>query len=250
MSIFKVEQYVCKVCGFNIIGYHPDRCPFCGATSENFITTEDCSKKYDVVSYKVNNKVKRLNSVPSLGLEHAAYSIKIDNSIIWIDCPSTFKADLDRMNKIIFTHHHFLGASNLYREYYTAFVWIHVKDSEHFIARKHPFDKRFEDNFNIDGIEAFHIDGHTPGFTFYIFEDVLFVCDYLIPRNSNNFIFNPYGPSKNTLDGAIKLKEIIENRNLNKVCGYNYVVDFTYWKEKFDLLCSKKAEKPNYKSFN
>jgi len=109
LSIFKVEQYVCKVCGFNIIGYHPDRCPFCGATSENFITTEDCSKKYEVVSYKVSNKIKRLNSVPSLGLEHAAYSIKIDSSIIWIDCPSTFKADLDRMNKIIFTHHHFLA---------------------------------------------------------------------------------------------------------------------------------------------
>ena len=220
-----------------MIGFYPDRCPFCGATNENFITAEECSQNYKIVSYKVNNKIKRLNSFPSLGLEHAAYSIEFDNKIIWIDCPSTFRADLERMDKILFTHHHFLGASNLYREYYTTFVWIHLKDSEHKIAKRHPFDKKFEDNFNLNRIEAFHINGHTPGFTFYIFEDVLFVCDYLIPRN-DKFIFNPYGPSKDTMEGAIKLKKIIETRKLTIVCGYNYVLDFSYWKEKFHLLFS------------
>ena len=218
-----------------MIGFYPNCCPFCGATREHFITAEECSQKYEVISYKVNNKIRRLNSFPSLGLEHAAYSIEIDNKKIWIDCPSTFKTDLERMDKILFTHHHFLGASNLYREYYTAFVWIHTKDSEHTIASKHSFDKKFEHNFDINGIEAFHIDGHTPGFTFYIFEDVLFVCDYLIPRNES-FFFNPYGPSKSTIEGAINLREIIETRILSKVCGYNYVSDFPNWKEQFDLL--------------
>lgn len=235
MSIFTIQQYVCKVCGFNMIGNPPIHCPFCGASWENFITAEECSRKYKVISYEVNNKVNRLNSVPGLGLEHAAYSIEIGNSRIWIDCPSTFSADLDRMDKILFTHHHFLGASNLYRKYYTAFIWIHIRDSEHIIAKNHPFDKKFKNNFNIDGIEAFHIDGHTPGFTFYIFEDVLFVCDYLIPRN-DSFIFNPYGPSKNTIEGAKKLKKIIEANEITIVCGYNYVLDFNSWKEKFDLL--------------
>ncbi len=239
MSIFNAKQYVCKVCGYNLIGYYPNRCPFCGALRENFISSEECSQNYKIIKFKVNNKIERLNSFPSLGLEHAAYSIEIDNKLIWIDCPSTFKANLERMDKILFTHHHFLGASNLYREYYTAFVWIHIRDSEHHIAKKHPFDKKFENNFNIDGIEAFHIDGHTPGFTFYIFEDVLFVCDYLIPRN-DSFIFNPYGPSENTIEGAKKLKKIIENCSFNKVCGFNYVLDFPIWKEKFDLLLNSR----------
>ncbi|MFX1337879.1 MAG: MBL fold metallo-hydrolase [Promethearchaeota archaeon] len=245
MSIFNIEQYVCKVCGFNMIGYHPNRCPFCGALSNNFITAEECSQNYEIVSNKVKNKVKRLNSYPNLGLEHAAYSIEIDGKRIWIDCPSTFNADLERMDKILFTHHHFLGASNLYREYYTAFIWIHIRDSEFDIAKKHPFDKKFENNFNIDGIKAFHIDGHTPGFTFYIFEDILFVCDYLIPKKGN-FIFNPYGPSKNTIEGAIKLKKIIEPRNISIVCGYNYVLDYPYWKEKFDQLSLKMCKKIKY----
>lgn len=236
LSIFEIEQYVCKVCGFNMIGYHPDHCPFCGAPSDNFITAKECSQSYEVVSTKVNNKVERLNSFPSLGLEHAAYSIEIDGKRIWIDCPSTFRADLERMDKILFTHHHFLGASNLYREYYTAFVWIHMRDSKHNIAKNHPFDNKFENNFNINGIESFHINGHTPGFTFYIFEDILFVCDYLIPRK-DSFIFNPYGPAIATREASENLKAILEKRKLSIVCGYNYVLNFPYWKEKFDLLC-------------
>jgi hypothetical protein len=220
-----------------MIGNPPTHCPFCGASWENFITAEECSHNYKVVSIKVNNKVRRLNSDPRLGLEHAAYCIEANNSRIWIDCPSTFNADLDRVDKILFTHHHFLGASNIYREYYTAFVWIHTKDSENSLAKRHPFDKKFENNFNINGIEAFHIDGHTPGFTFYMYEDVLFVCDYLIPKK-DIFIFNPYGPSKNTIDGAKKLRNIIEMRELSIVCGYNYVLDYQIWKENFDQLLS------------
>ena len=237
MSIYNIKQYVCKVCGFNMIGNPPTHCPFCGASWENFITAEECSQRYKVESYKVNDKVNRLNSVPILGLEHAAYSIEIDNARIWIDCPSTFNADLDRMDKILFTHHHFLGASNLYRGYFTVFTWIHMKDSQHSIAKNHPFDKKFEEDFIINGIEGYHIDGHTPGFTFYIFEEVLFICDYLIPRN-NSFIFNPYGPSANTIDGAKKLKKLIKNRKLTIVCGYNYVMNYHNWKNQFESLLS------------
>jgi len=235
LSIFNVGQYVCRVCGYNLIGFFPYRCPFCGALRENFITAEECSQNYKIIKFKVNNKIERLNSFPSLGLEHAAYSIKIDNRVIWIDCPSTFKKDLEPMDKILFTHHHFLGASNLYRAYYTAFTWINKNDSEHMIALRHPFDKKFEEDFILNGIEGFYIDGHTPGFTFYIFEKVLFICDYLIPRN-NSFIFNPYGPSASTIEGATKLQKIIENRDLNTVCGYNYILDYPGWKNQFELL--------------
>jgi hydroxyacylglutathione hydrolase len=103
------------------------------------------------------------------------------------------------------------------------------------IALRHPFDKKFEEDFILNGIEGFHINGHTLGFTFYIFEKVLFICDYLIPRN-NRFIFNPYGPSASTIEGATKLQKIIENRDLNIVCGYKYILDYPGWKNQFELL--------------
>ena len=69
----KGEQYVCLVCGFNMIGFHPDHCPFCGAAKKHFITADECSARYQVVGTPVNEKVTRLNSHPPLGLEHAAY---------------------------------------------------------------------------------------------------------------------------------------------------------------------------------
>ncbi|UCC18495.1 MAG: MBL fold metallo-hydrolase [Promethearchaeota archaeon] len=231
------KQYVCIKCGYNMIGHYFQFCPFCGASNANFITAEECSQRYKIVSSKVNNKVLRLSSYPSLGLEHSAYSIKIDNTIIWIDCPSTFTKDLEPMDKILFTHHHFLGASNLYRGYYTTFIWIHKNDSEHLLSKKHPFDKKFTQDFKLNGIEAFHIDGHTPGFTFYIFEKVLFICDYLIQLDEI-FILNPYGPGFFTIEGAEKLNEIIQLKEIDTVCGFNYVMNYQNWEKKFLGLLS------------
>jgi len=235
MSIFKIEQYVCKVCGFNIIGHYPPNCPFCGASKDNFITAEDCSRDYNVVKTKVSENVLRLNSFPSLGLEHTAYCIKTRNQIIWIDCPSTFSENIERMDKILFTHHHFLGASNIYRGYFTSFVWINQNDSENLLANRHSFDKKFYDDFNLSGIEAYHIDGHTKGFTFYIFENILFICDYVF-LSGERMRFNPYGNTQNTKLGGLKLSKIIESKDLVKVCGYNYVVDYSEWKKKLDML--------------
>jgi len=237
-----VEQYVCRVCGFNIIGYYPKFCPFCGASHDHFITAEECSQRYNIISTKVNDKVMRLNLSPPFRLEHAAYSIEINGKFIWIDCPSIFNKDLELMDKILFTHHHFLGASNLYRDYYTTFIWIHKKDSEHLLASRHPFDKKFEQNFEVSGIKAFHIDGHTPGFTFYIFEDVVFICDYFFLKNKE-MTYNPYGSSKATKVGAMKIKKIIRDYEINIVCGYNYVLDFNDWKKRFDNLLNPEKGK-------
>ncbi|MEE9605187.1 MAG: MBL fold metallo-hydrolase, partial [Candidatus Scalindua sp.] len=39
------EQYVCTVCGFNMVGYYPDECPFCGALREKLITSEECAAR-------------------------------------------------------------------------------------------------------------------------------------------------------------------------------------------------------------
>ncbi|MFX0025997.1 MAG: rubredoxin-like domain-containing protein [Candidatus Hermodarchaeota archaeon] len=238
MNIFRLEQYVCEICGYNMIGYLPDNCPFCGSPKKKFITAEFCSKKYSIKKEKVTNRVFSLRSSPKLGLEHLAYCIVSDNQKIWIDCPSTFQASLDRMDKILFTHHHFLGASNLYRSYYTAFIWIHQYDTQNNLAQNHSFDKLFLKDFELGGIEAFHINGHTQGFTFYIFENVLFVCDYVF-LIKESMRLNPYGPNKETFHGALKIKDIIKNKDLRKVCGYNYIDDYSDWKKKFEELLAR-----------
>ncbi len=68
----KKEQYVCLACGFNMEGFHPDTC---GAQKEWFITAEECSAGFKVVSTPVNVKVTRLNSQPARGYDHAAYRL-------------------------------------------------------------------------------------------------------------------------------------------------------------------------------
>ncbi len=230
------EQYVCLVCGYNMVGYHPEKCPFCGASKKKFITSEECSASFSVQGFTVNEKVTRLNSVPSLGLEHSAYRIETTKKTYWIDCPSSFDNRLKPVDVITFTHHHFLGASNQYRDHFSSNVCIHKLDSTHKICQAFTFDKTFQENFTEDGIETFHIDGHTPGFTFYIFDYTLFVCDYVFIKNGK-MLYNPFGPEMNTREGGAKLKGIIENRDINVVCGYNYVLDYAEWRAKFDKLC-------------
>lgn len=231
------EQFVCTACGFNMIGYHPAYCPFCGAPKAVFLTSEECSKKYSVKGSKVTEKVLRLSSVPRLGLEHSAYRIETGKRSYWIDCPSCFDRSLSPVNVITFTHHHFLGASNQYRELFSSMVMINRLDSEQKIARAFTFDSLLEGNFVKDGIEAFHVDGHTPGFTFYIFEDILFICDY-VHIYRGEMIFNPFGPGQKTAKGGLQISEIIKGRNIQTVCGFNYLMKCPEWKDKFYKLVS------------
>jgi glyoxylase-like metal-dependent hydrolase (beta-lactamase superfamily II) len=220
-----------------MVGYLPDNCPFCFASKNQFITAEECTKRFEVKSTKVNQKVSRLNSSPSLGVEHAAYKIKTSTGTVMIDCPSTFRSDIEPMETILFTHHHFLGASALYQERFNAQIWIHSSDSDNILTRNYKFDKLFKSNFNYSEIEAFYINGHTPGFTFYIFEDVLLLCDYLV-GSTESFRLNPYGPHEETLNGALKMKSIIENYDLNHVCGVSYVLPYSQWNSFFEQLLS------------
>lgn len=232
MSIFRQEQYVCQACGFNMIGYFPDNCPFCGASKEIFITAKECSNRYTVVEQKVNETVTCLNSDPSFGLEHNAFKIEMDNKIIWIDCPSTFNKAMDSFHINLFTHHHFIAAANLYKNYFSSEMWIHHEDSNNYIANKYEFDNLFNSDFKLGGIKAFPIDGHTSGFTAFIFEECLFICDYIFIK-SNTVKFNPYGSYSATLKGGKQLKKIIEKERLRFVCGYNYVLNFDSWNTKF-----------------
>ncbi len=229
------NQYVCTVCGFNMVGYHPNYCPFCGAHQRNFLTSEECSAKYKVKGTPVNDKVTSLRSAPSLGLEHSAYRIETNGRAYWIDCPSCFDGRLEPVESLMFTHHHFLGASNLYRDLFPARVKIHELDSIHQISKAFSFDELFTENFSINGIEAFHIAGHTPGFTFYIFEDALFVCDYVFLKGDHARL-NPFGPPVDTKQGFNSIMEIIKDTEIRTVCGYNYVADFEFWKKRADLI--------------
>lgn len=228
----KRDQYVCLVCGFNMIGFYPDHCPFCGALKRHFITAEVCSARYKVVATPVNNKVTRLNPQPALGIEHDAYRIDTGRGAFWIDCPSSFDSSLKRADSILFTHHHFLGASNLYRELFAAKVHIHRDDSVHEICRPFVFDATFEEDFVHDGIQAFHVDGHTPGFTFTIFQETLFICDSVF-LDGDGMKYNPFGPAGLTVAGGRRIREILEGRKLSTACGYDYVIGYDDWKRRF-----------------
>jgi len=227
------EQYVCLVCGFNMIGFHPANCPFCGAADTHFLTAQGCSARYHVAATHVTDKVTRLNSQPALGIEHAAYRIETGQGSCWIDCPSSFDASLPRTDSILFTHHHFLGACNLYRDLFGAEVCIHREDSAHEICRPFPFDVTFAANFVHDGLTAYHVGGHTPGFTCYIFEEVLFICDYVF-LDGDAMKYNPFGPAGLTIAGGKVIREITGNHRLSTVCGYNYVIGYDDWKRRFD----------------
>ena len=223
------QQYVCLVCGYNMVGYLPDSCPFCGADRKDFITADECSRRFTVVQTPVKDNVTRLMSSPSLGFEHAAYRIETGASTLMIDCPSTFDPTIPTPDHIIFTHHHFLGASNLYRSEFGAGVWIHRLDSDNELTRGFVFDDLFDRGFVENGLEAYPIDGHTPGFTFYLFEDVLFVCDYIFMKEGRVRMFNRFGPADLTASGGQRLLDLISGRTISTVCGYNYITDFSDW---------------------
>jgi len=227
------EQYVCTVCGYNMIGYFPEHCPFCGAGRENFLTTQEISRNYRVVGTEVSDTVTMLRSQPPLGFEHAAYRIDGGGRIYWIDCPSTFDDSIGPVDEIIYTHHHFLGAGNLYRKHLGAALAIHWKDSSHDLCRGYEFDRLLDSDLSKKKIiRAVHLDGHTPGFLVYFYNDMLFLCDYVF-YNGESAKFNPYGPPKLTRLGGEKLKRLLKKHQFRLVCGFDYVAEFGTWHEKF-----------------
>jgi hydroxyacylglutathione hydrolase len=232
------KQWVCTTCGYNIIGEMPDRCPFCGASHDRFIAWNEAEKIYRVTPHRVNDYVLQLLSVPRLGLEHAAYRIETEDGAVWIDCPSAFNRDLEPVEAIYFTHKDFLGASNQYRELWNAKVYLHALDAEIPIAKPFPVDRPFDGDFTEHGIEAFYIGGHSPGFTMYIYGKVLFICDYAFPPGAKMRL-NPFGPPQETRDRAARILEVIWERSLETVCGYNFITEFDRWREDFQHLLDR-----------
>ncbi|MGZ8161883.1 MAG: rubredoxin-like domain-containing protein [Methylobacter sp.] len=231
-------QWVCLQCGYNMIGEMPDVCPFCGARHDQFLPWDEVEKTYQVTAYAVNDYVSQLLSVPKLGYEHAAYRIETEEGKVWIDSPSAFNRGLERVNAILFTHHHFMGASNQYRRIWNTEVWLHQLDAKHPLAASFDIDQRFSDDFNFHGIEAYHVGGHTPGFTFYTYREVLFICDYVFLTDTG-MCFNPFGPEQETVKQAQRIHDIVKAKSLKTVCGYNCVADFSDWMAEFEQLILK-----------
>ncbi len=229
------QQSVCLQCGYNMIGEMPDVCPFCGAGHEQFMAWDVVEKTYLVTTRVVNCAVSQLLSVPKLGLEHAAYRIETQVGAVWIDAPSAFNRTLAPVQTILFTHHHFLGASNQYRQLWNAQVSLHEQDAKHRLVSLFDIDQRFTEDFSHNGIEAYHVGGHTPGFTFYVYRDTLFICDYVF-LTPVGMRFNPYGPTLETKQQARRIYDIISAKTLRTVCGYNYTAHFADWLPGFERL--------------
>lgn len=231
------NQWVCVVCGYNMIGEMPDVCPFCGARHDKFVTAVEAERSYRVTSTRVNERITQLISVPRLGIEHAAYRIETDGAPIWIDCPSAFNRELEPVSAIYFTHKDFMGACNQFRDLWDAKVGIHARDAENRLARQFPVDDAFTGGFEVNGLEAIHIGGHTPGFTMYVFENVLFACDFAFPPGPEMRL-NPYSDMDAIRISARNVQAMIDDRSdtLTTVCGYNYVVDLDAWRGDFDRL--------------
>ncbi|MGY6274299.1 rubredoxin-like domain-containing protein [Methylomonas sp. MgM2] len=229
------RQWVCLQCGYNMIGDMPDVCPFCGAKHDRFMAWDEAEKTFRVTPTPVNSYTTQLLSVPKLGLEHAAYRVETAAGAVWIDAPSAFNRDLTPVDAILFTHRHFLGACNQYRRIWDAEVWLHELDAKHRLVALFDIDRRFSEDFSAYNIEAHHVGGHTPGFTFYIYRDTLFICDYIF-LEAGEMCFNPYGPADETYQQAKQIYGIVEDRELETVCGYNYVASFADWMPLFERL--------------
>ncbi|MCP3964865.1 MAG: MBL fold metallo-hydrolase [Lentisphaerae bacterium] len=222
-----------------MIGHAPDVCPFCGAGKESFISADQCSEKFKVTEEQVADGVFELCSSPKLGLEHHAYSIESEQGRVCIDCPSCFDHRVEPPDIISFTHHHFLGACNMYSDYFKCSIAVPEADTRNYIAAPFlPWITKIKGDFSFNDVEAMWIDGHTKGFTAYFWHDVGFACDLII-ANGDNFMINPYGPKVPTMDACREFEEEGKKRNIQTVCTSHGSMSFDKWSDTFKFLLSK-----------
>lgn len=237
---FPLRQWVCVPCGYNMIGEMPDVCPFCGARHDRFVSWDVGEERYRVEARDVTDGVSQLLSRPRLGLEHACYRIETDEGPVWIDCPSAFNRTLAPVGHIFFTHKDFMGASNQYRAQWNAAVHIHEAETENPLAAAFPVDDAFRGDFTSHDIEAFHIGGHTPGFTAYLWRDVLFACDYAFPPD-DTMRLNPYSDPAEIANRGRRLLAIARERRPRLVAGYSFVVPGEAWTGWFEAALERAA---------
>lgn len=226
---------LCTACGYNMIGKQLTACPFCGAAASHFLAADEASRRFHIQRTTVNDKVTRLDSRPRLGLEHAAYEVATDDGPTWIDCPAVFDPRLAPPKRTLFTHKDFLGASPLYRDVHGTALWLNAADASLAIAAHHPIDERPAGDFMAAGISGWHIPGHSPGYTVYVFGNTLFAGDLVFFRSANMRV-NPFGKAGREIDAARHLQERLGSKDFAVVCGWNYVAPYARWRAAFDAM--------------
>ena len=48
--------------------------------------------------------------------------------------------------------------------------------------------------------------------------------------------FNPYGPKNKTRKRGSRILDLVSERSLEVVCGYNFITEFDSWREDFKHL--------------
>ena len=229
------KQWVCTVCGYNARGARPAQCAFCSAPGKQMLDSARAQRLYTIKAIPVNDQVKQLRCAPVLGLDHAAYRIDTDEGAVLIDCPAIFCTSVEPAEVILFTHKDFIGAADQYRKAWNCEVCLHQADAELSEASRYSVTQRFDGDFASHGVQGVHIGGHSPGFTVYVWQNILFICDYAYPPGVGMKL-NPHGPREATRDGAARLADVIADHDLKTVCGYNYVADFGSWQQEFMKL--------------
>ncbi len=234
------KQYVCMVCGYNMIGDAPHSCPFCGCNSSHFITACECTEKFGIEEIHVTDTVMQLKSTPKLGFEHAAYAIETVKGDIWIDCPSCFERLIETPHAICFTHHHFMGACNLYQESCHCEIYIHENELTFPLAQQYiPFitNKITSDFWAYCNIQGVMIAGHTSGYTAFFCDEVCFACDIALLDNNGEDSLNTYSSGYKEVAAAVKqLIAECEHRKIKTVCCYNDVFSYNEWHSRVSKL--------------
>lgn len=108
------------------------------------------------------------------------------------------------------------------------------------LASAFPVDDSFTGDFTFQGIDAFHIGGHTEGFTVYFHNDVLFACDYAFPGNKAMRL-NPFTDKAPMVAKGDRLLNLVRERKPRIVTGFNYVVDGADWTGWFETAMKRAA---------
>jgi len=51
--------------------------------------------------------------------------------------------------------------------------------------------------------------------------------------------FNPFGPKNKTRKRASRILDLVSERPLEVVCGYNFIAEFDSWREDFQYLLDR-----------
>lgn len=227
-----MTSLVCGGCGFNPPQQIPAHCLLCGTPKDRFVSEAYVNERCTLKETRVNHRVTRLKA-EALGV--SVYRIETPHRSVLIDCLPTFNPDIPAVDAILFTHRDFMGASDRYHQHWGSEVYLHEAEHQHPLACHHQVTQPFSNDFEYHGINAFVLGGHTPGFTAYIYQDVLFVCD-LVVGSAEDMRFNPFGNREKIRLAAQRLKHLLRRRTVRTVCGFNYVTDFDQWMSYFKKL--------------